>query len=402
MCHFPEELFLNCILNQELESLSNEKNPIHVIEAPHLQEGGGGEGEGGAHRTWLQGCVPPASSRANCAGTVPVRVFLRSNLSPKDHQGWITDKRESLRGTVLSGALEGYLFREHFKEVSGLVLRDLNALAWWILIASLQLSNWRNGLTHPSWCLSSNISVSKTVTVFFIILASCFMLLIFSHTSPLTHTTVWTIFKCFVLQFCVLTGFWAGGKPGRKGSPVERGCAVLSPLQARGSSLCGSLNTVFHLPQEAQDSLQASKNMDSLRARSTLLNSPRLCCFYSSAVWFTWNNLSDSGNLSPLPTTKLVNISCKIRLTALSAGPRLHTVRANHFQRREASVVVTRDCALEGCDCVYHRWCVMTDVTSTQHFSFPKSYCSQRGFASNTRFPEFCTHKIPQRTQNNQ
>lgn len=262
-------------------------------------------------------------------------------------------KRESLRGTALSGALEGYLFREHFKEVSGLVLRDLNALAGWILIASLQLSNWRDGLTPPSWCLSSNISVSKTVTVFFITLASCFILLIFSHTSPLTHTTVWTIFQCFVLQFCVLTGFWAGGKPGRKGSPVERGCAVLSPLQARGSSLCGSLNTAFHLPQEAQDSLQASKNMDSLRARSTLLNIPRLCCFYSSAVWFTWNNLSDSGNLSPLHATKLVNISCEIRLTALSAGPRLHTVRANHFQRRRASVVVTRDCALEGCGCVF-------------------------------------------------
>lgn len=345
MCHFPEELFLNCILNQELESLSNEKNPIHVIEAPHLREGGGRGGGGRCSPHMAAGLCPPCQQRANCAGTGPVRVFLRSNLSPKDHQGWITDKRESLRGTALSGALEGYLFREHFKEVSGLVLRDLNALAGWILIASLQLSNWRDGLTHPSWCLSSNISVSKTVIVFFIILASCFMLPIFSHTSPLTHTTVWTIFKCSVLQFCVLTGFWAGGEPGRKGSPVERGCAVLSPLQARGSSLCGSLNTVFHLPQEAQDSLQASKNMDSLRARSTLLNSPRLCCFYSSAVWFTWNNLSDSGNLSPLHATKLVNISCEIRLTALSAGPRLHTVRTNHFQRRRASVVVTRDCA---------------------------------------------------------
>lgn len=125
-----------------------------------------------------------------------------------------------------------------------------------------------------------------------------------------------------------------------------------SPRPARGSSLCGSLRTVFHLPQEAQGSLQASKNMDSLRAESTWLNSPRLCCFYSSAVWFTWANLSDSGNLSPLHATKLVNISCKIRLTALSAGPRLHTVCANNFPRRRASVVVARDCALEGCDCV--------------------------------------------------
>lgn len=148
MCHFPEELFLNCILNQELESLSNEKNPIHVIEAPHLQEGGGAGGGGGvgAHRTWLPGCVPPASSRANCAGTVPVRVFLRSNLSPKDHQGRITDKRESLRGTALSGALEGYLFREHFKEVSGLVLRDLNALFSLMnpnrLPATFELTGW--------------------------------------------------------------------------------------------------------------------------------------------------------------------------------------------------------------------------------------------------------------------
>lgn len=131
--------------------------------------------------------------------------------------------------------------------------------------------------------------------------------------------------------------------------------------------------------------------MDSLRAKFTLFNSSGLCCFYSSAVWFSRANLSDSRNLSLLHATTLVNISCKIRLSAISAGPLLHIVHANSFQWWKASVVVTYGCALEGCYCVFI-WsvCLLMNVTSTDHLSFQKWSCTKRGFLSNTKHTFLC------------
>ena len=56
-------------------------------------------------------------------------------------------------------------------------------------------------------------------------------------------------------------------------------------------------------------SLKASKKkIDSPRAKFTLLNSPRLCYFYSSSVQVSWSDLSDTGNflLCSMPSSLLI------------------------------------------------------------------------------------------------
>lgn len=99
----------------------------------------------------------------------------------------------------------------------------------------------------------------------------------------------------------------------------------------------------------------------------------------------------------------LFNISCKNRLTALSAGPGLHMCQ--QFP------------TIKGFCCCY-LWlrpgrlllclssvCVRTNVTSIQHLSFQKmalhsERLQQQHKAHLLVWREFSTHKIPQRTQN--
>ena len=128
--------------------------------------------------------------------------------------------------------------------------------------------------------------------------------------------------------------------------------------------------------------------MDSLRTKFTLLNSPRLGCFYSSAVQFSCTNLTDSGNflLCSLPSGLLI---FHVKLSPISRSSTLQS-SCQQFLLVTGPVVATYDCALEDCYCVYAQ-SLMMDVTFKQHIAFKKWCCIKLGFISNTKHTVWCT-----------